>query len=87
MSARITYLLSQEECDELGHASDDVRDYIRQLDGAIRGAYETASIHVVYRFSRGVDVRVRVDGEGLDQDDVKRTVRSLTRRVFSGEIE
>jgi hypothetical protein len=87
MSARITYLLSQEECNELGHASDDVRDYIRQLDGAIRGAYETASIHVVYRFSRGVDVRVRVDGEGLDQDDVKRTVRELARRVFSGEIE
>ena len=61
MSARITYLLSQEECDELGHA--------------------------IYRFSRGVDFRVRVDGEGLDQDEVKRTVRALARRVFSGEIE
>ena len=64
-----------------------MRDYVRQLDGALKGAYETASIHVVYRFSRGVDFRVRVDGEGLDQDEVKRTVRALARRVFSGEIE
>ena len=87
MSARITYLLSQEECDELGHASDDVRDYIRQLDGALKVAYENASIHVVYRFSRGVDFRVRVDGEGLDRDEVERTVRELARRVFAGEIE
>ena len=84
---RITYLLSQEECRDLGHTGDDVRDYIRQLDGALKGAYDTASVSVVYGFARGVDFRVRVDGEGLDEVEVKRNVRGLARRVFAGEIE
>ena len=85
--SRITYLLSEEECRDLGHTGDDVRDYIRQLDGALKGAYDTASVSVVYGFARGVDFRVRVDGEGLDEVEVRRNVRGLARRVFAGEIE
>ena len=85
--SRITYLLSEEECRDLGFDGEDVRDYRRQLDGALKGAYDTASVSVVYGFARGVDLRVRVDGEGLDEVEVKRNVRGLARRVFSGEIE
>lgn len=86
--SRITYLLSEEECRDLGCVADDVRDCQDDLDYAIKGAYTMdSSVHVVYWFSRGFDFCVIVRAEGLDEDDVKRTVRELARRVFAGEIE
>ena len=88
MSARVSFYLSEEECRDLGFDGEDVRDCQDDLDYAIKGAYTMdSSVHVVYWFSRGFDFCVIVRAEGLDEDDVKRTVRELARRVFAGEIE
>lgn len=85
---RFSFYLSEEECRDLGCVADDVRDCKDDLNYAIKGAYTMeSSVHVVYRFSRGFDFCVIVRAEGLDEDDVKRTVRELARRVFAGEIE
>lgn len=85
---RISFYLSEANCAELGFDSEDVRDCQGDLDYAIKGAYTMdSSIHVVYRFSRGFDFHITVHGEGLDRDEVERTVRELARRVFAGEIE
>ena len=88
MSARITYLLSEADCEELGFTGEDVRAFRRDLDYALKGAYDMrASVYPTHRFGGDIDLDFTVHGEGLDQDEVKRTVRELARRVFSGEIE
>jgi len=84
----ITYYLSEEECEELGFTGEDVRDYRGALDCALKGAYTmAASVYPTHRFGGDIDLDCTVRGEGLDRDEVERTVRDLARRVFAGEIE
>ena len=88
MSARVSFYLSEEECRDLGCVADDVRDYRRELNYALKGAYDMrASVYPTHRFGGDIDLDFTVHGEGLDRDEVERTVRELARRVFAGEIE
>jgi hypothetical protein len=84
----INFYLSEEDCVELGFTGEDVRDYRGDLDYALKGAYTMqASVYPTHRFGGDIDLHCTVRGEGLDRDEVERTVRELARRVFAGEIE
>ena len=75
--------LAQRAAAERGQAADDA-------DGDVGEVVEYQREEPIgngLAFARGVDFRVRVDGEGLDEVEVKRNVRGLARRVFAGEIE
>ena len=88
MSARVSFYLSEADCEEIGFDGEDVRDYRRELNYALKGAYDMrASVYPTHRFGGDIDLDFTVHGEGLDRDEVERTVRALARRVFSGEIE
>jgi hypothetical protein len=84
----INFYLSEEECRDLGFDGEDVRDYRRELNYALKGTYDMrASVYPTHRFGGDIDLDFTVHGEGLDRDEVERTVRELARRVFAGEIE
>lgn len=84
----INFYLSEADCEEIGFTGIDVRDYCRELDYALKGAYDMrASVYPTHRFGGDIDLHCTVRGEGLDRDEVERTVRELARRVFAGEIE
>ena len=84
----INFYLSEKECEELGFIGEDVRDYRYELNYALKGAYDmSASVYPTHRFGGDIDLHFTVRGEGLDRDEVERTIRELARAVFAGEIE